>query len=183
VAECASLEKVQGHSHLDLDALFELLAAGAEVDDGEEVDLLSHGLQCAALLTGRAPGDHELAVAGLVHDVGLVADPGAEATHPADGARLVGPLLGSRVARLVAGHVDAKRHLVAADAAYASGLSPRSRATLAAQGGEAAHLLDDHPDRDALLTLRRADDAAKVPRLEVPGLTYWRPVVEGLVIG
>jgi predicted HD phosphohydrolase len=162
-----------------VDELFDLLRAGSDVDDGEEVDLLSHGLQCAALLAGTAPEDPELQVAGLVHDIGLIVDPTAEATHPADGARMIEALVGPRVARLVAGHVDAKRHLVHADAAYRAALSPRSRATLETQGG-AAPALDGDPDRDGLLALRRADDAAKVPGRRVPGLEHWRPLVRRL---
>ena len=102
----------------------------------------------------------------------------------ARGRRLVEPLLGG-VARLVAGHVVAKRYLVSTDPAYREALSARSVETLARQGGDldgaARRAIDGSPDRHALLTLRRADDRAKVPGAVVPSSGHWRPVVAQLV--
>ena len=168
-----------------IDDLFDLLGASAAHDDCEAVDLLAHALQCAHLLSREAPDDLELQVAGLVHDVYHAVDPSADATHDREGARLVAPLLGGRVARLVGGHVAAKRYLVSTDPAYRQALSTRSVETLAHQGGEldgvARRAIDESPDRDALLALRRADDRAKVPGAVVPAITHWRPVVEQLV--
>ena len=90
-------------------------------------------------------------------------------------------LLGDRVAFLVRHHVDAKRWLVTHDPAYAKILSPRSAQSLTVQGGvltevELAALNHSH-ERDALIALRRADDAAKVPGAPVPGLLSWLPVL------
>src|SRR5207244_13375198 len=115
--------------------LFDLLDASAAHDDSEAVDLLAHALQCAHLLSREAPDDLELQVAGLVHDVYHAVDPSADAIHDREGARLVAPLLGGRVARLVGGHVAAKRYLVSTDPAYRQALSTRSGETLAHQGG------------------------------------------------
>lgn len=165
-----------------VDALWDVLAAGAGVSDGEVVDLLAHGLQCAALLARSHPGDPELQVAGLVHDVGTVVRPDDPAGHAARGARLVRPVLGERVAWLVGAHVLAKRWLVTHDPAYRAALSPVSVATLAAQGdalgARAAAAFARHRWFAAAVALRRADDAAKDPFAVVPGLAHWRATVE-----
>jgi predicted HD phosphohydrolase len=161
-----------------------LLADGARIDDEERLDLLAHGLQCAALLAERVPDDIELQAGGLVHDLGTVVDPDAMDTHAGRGGALVAPVLGPRVGRLVALHADAKRYLVAADPAYRSRLSSRSLETLIEQGG----VMDDREaaafgaivDLDAVLALRRADDEAKIPGRTVPGLDTWRPILDQL---
>lgn len=166
----------------DVDTLFAVLASSARQSDDEDVDLLAHGLQCAAILAETAPGDAALQVAGLVHDVGTVLWPNRPRTHARAGATAVAPLLGSRVAWLVGQHDQAKRYLVTVDPAYRSRLSAVSIVTLEVQGG----VLDDaerarleaEPWLDDVLTLRRADDAAKVAGRRVPGLDHWREVVD-----
>ena len=167
-----------------VDELFDLLSASAALDDCESVDLLAHGLQCAYLLSRDAPADLELQVAGLVHDVYHAVDPAADAVHDREGARLIEPLLGARVAGLVAGHVVAKRYLVSTDPGYLGVLSARSVETLGHQGGEldlvARREVEASPHCEAMLTLRRADDRAKVPDADVPSLAHWRPLVEEL---
>jgi predicted HD phosphohydrolase len=167
-----------------VDPLFEALEAGAGATDAEDVDLLAHGLQCVAILADAAPDDRELQVAGLVHDVGTVLWPDRPRTHARAGAAAVADLLGERVAWLVGHHDEAKRYLVTVDPDYSSRLSPASVRTLEVQGGcladaERARLEAD-PALPDLLTLRRADDAAKVPGRAVPDLAHWRPVVEGV---
>src|SRR3954465_15473716 len=96
----------------DVDAILDLLEEGAAYVDGEVVDLLTHALQCAAMLAEAMPADIELQVAGLVHDLGHVERPGDDAHHAAAGAHLVSEVLGDRVAFLVRHHADAKRYLV-----------------------------------------------------------------------
>ena len=86
---------------------------------------------------------------------------------------------------LVGGHVAAKRYLLATDPSYATLLSACSEVTLTFQGGvmtddECASFTRD-PDWQDLVTLRRADDGAKVRGKVVPGLDRWRPVVERVV--
>jgi predicted HD phosphohydrolase len=167
-----------------VDELCACLAAADRAFDGETVDLLAHGLQCAHLLAAAAPDDLELQVAGLVHDVGSVVAPGQSSRHARLGADVVRPLLGDRVAGLVEGHDQAKRYLVTTDAAYRDCLSPRSIATLRGQGG----LLDPteraaferRAEFDALLALRRADDGAKARGLAVPPLDHWRTAIDEL---
>jgi predicted HD phosphohydrolase len=170
----------------DVDALFRVLESGARGNDAEDLDLLAHGLQCGAILGEVAPDDAELQVAGLVHDVGSVLWPDRPRTHARSGAAAVQELLGERVAWLVGHHDEAKRYLVTVDPDYMSQLSPTSVLTLEVQGGrlddaERARL-EAGPGLDDLLTLRRADDAAKVPGRVVPPLSLWRPVVERISI-
>jgi predicted HD phosphohydrolase len=166
----------------DVDSLFAVLESGAGANDAEDVDLLAHGLQCAALLGDAAPHDRELQVAGLVHDVGTVLWPDRPRTHARAGAAAVAGLLGERVAWLVGHHDEAKRYLVTVDSDYTSQLSPVSVLTLEAQGGQldAAERarLESAPWLEDALTLRRADDAAKVRGRDVPPLAHWRPMVE-----
>jgi predicted HD phosphohydrolase len=164
-----------------VDTLLAALAAGATANDEADLDVLSHSLQCGHRLRTEHPDDADLAIAGLVHDVWDAVSGGDHTDHDTRGAALVEPLLGPRVARLVAGHVAAKRYLVATDAAYRDQLSGRSTDTLRAQGGA----LDDaerdglaaSPDFEAMLTLRRADERAKVPGAAVPDLASWRDLL------
>ncbi len=175
----------------DVDALFDALRASADADDEGGLPILEHSLQCAGRLRASHPGDLELQVAGLVHDLGwLGRDDGGwalrlDAVHDVVGRALVGTLLGERVASLVGGHVAAKRYLLATDPVYASQLSSRSEETLVAQGGamdaDEVAAFERRPDRDALVALRRADDAAKVRNAAVDPLDAWRPVVERVV--
>jgi len=176
---------VTANAGLDVDELFTTLTQGARARDGESINLLAHALQCAQLLAAKAPGDTELQIAGLVHDIGTTIEPDHPATHAITGARAVRVLLGDRVADLVERHDEAKRYLVTVDAAYRERLSERSIETLADQGG----LLDDagraafeaHPDFEACVALRRADDDGKVPGLSTRGLETWRPAIDSLV--
>jgi predicted HD phosphohydrolase len=171
-----------------VDELFAALADSRGADDEGGLSILEHCLQCADLLAAERPDDVELQVAGLVHDLGwLERTPSGwelrlDAAHDRHGDRLVAALLGPRVARLVGGHVAAKRYLLATDPEYRDLLSARSATTLEFQGGvmgqEAVEEFAASPERDDLVTLRRADDAAKVRGKEVPSLEAWRARVE-----
>jgi predicted HD phosphohydrolase len=161
--------------------LLALLARGDTVRDEPTLDGLAHALQCGAILRVEHPGDPELAVAGLVHDIADIAYPDDHTDHDRRGAELVGALLGSRVAKLVGAHVVAKRYLVTNDPGYRRRLSTRSAETLAVQGDaladtEMARLAAD-PDLQAILDLRRADERAKDPEALVSGLESWRPLL------
>ncbi len=145
---------------------------------------LDHGLQTAARLSCDWPDDVELQIAGLLHDLAHPWDGPGQPNHPSIGAAAVREMLGERVAGLIAGHVEAKRYLVAIIPEYRSRLSADSVATLSAQGGplapdEAARFAS-RPERRALVGLRLADDAAKVPGAIVPGLEDWLAPLRGL---
>jgi predicted HD phosphohydrolase len=171
----------------DVDALFDALRASADADDEGGLPILEHCLQCAARLRASNPDDGELQVAGLVHDLGWLEPRDGmwelrlDAAHDADGRALVEPLLGARVGSLVGGHVAAKRYLLATDPTYASRLSVRSEQTLGFQGGimttDEVAAFERRPDRDDLVALRRADDAAKVRGATLGPLESWRPLV------
>lgn len=167
-----------------VDALVDLLVATAEVpsEEGLSFSHLDHGLQCAYELRLAVPHDEELQVAGLVHDIGHRF--GSEAVHGAVGARLLEPLLGSRVAALVEEHVPAKRYLITTEAGYRAQLSGDSIRTLDLQGGpftddEMAAWTRRPHWRDAV-ELRRADDRAKTPGRDVPGIEQWIPALRTL---
>jgi predicted HD phosphohydrolase len=172
----------------DVDGLFGALHASADADDEGGLPILDHSLQCAARLRASRPDDVELQVAGLVHDLGWLAWAGGgwtlrlDAVHDREGCAFVAPLLGPRVAALVGGHVAAKRYLLATDPGYAALLSARSEETLGFQGGvmTAAEVteFERRADRDDLVVLRRADDAAKVRGAVVDPIDSWRPAVE-----
>ncbi|MEY4173995.1 MAG: hypothetical protein RI900_1160 [Actinomycetota bacterium] len=152
--------------------------------EGEGLTELDHGLQCAALLQRTDPNDPELQVAGLVHDLAHPWDGPGQPRHATMGAEAVRSLLGDRVAELIVGHVPAKRFLVAVDPHYFSLLSADSVMTLEAQGGpmdavEVAEFRAD-PHHHGMVSLRIADDGAKVPGVDVPGLEHWVPVIRSL---
>ena len=177
---------------MTVDDLFAALDASRDADDEGGLPILDHCLQCADLLKRECPDDVELQVAGLVHDLGwLERDANShrwtlrpDAAHDVEGRRLVEQLLGGRVADLVGGHVAAKRFLLATDPAYRGLLSARSETTLQFQGGvmtrEEADDFVAVPHAADLVTLRRADDNAKVRGKQVPGLDAWRATVETL---
>jgi predicted HD phosphohydrolase len=76
-------------------------------------------------------------------------------------------------------HVAAKRYLCATDPAYLRQLSPASQTSLKLQGGpftpaQAAEFEANPHYRDAV-ALRRWDDLAKVPGMQVPTLDHYRP--------
>jgi predicted HD phosphohydrolase/ectoine hydroxylase-related dioxygenase (phytanoyl-CoA dioxygenase family) len=158
------------------------------------VGFLAHALQCALNAAEAHPADVELRVAALLHDVGWLLPHDAPmlalrvqegggaarsreaslARHDLSGAFFLSSLgFAPRVCRLVAGHVQAKRYLVAAEPAYGATLSEGSRHTLRLQGGpmsaEEVAAFEAEDDFSLICALRRWDEAAKVPGRVVPG--------------
>jgi predicted HD phosphohydrolase len=167
-----------------VDELLALLVSGAGVLDsadeaGNAVDQLQHALQCAEVLAADG-ADDTLVAAGLVHDVGHLVGHGFHVDdHEQVGADLVRPLLGERVAHLVALHVPAKRYLAAAED-YS--LSSGSTMSLAVQGGPMTQsertAFEADPCFEDAVRLRRADEAAKDPAATPAPLAEWRAVLE-----
>ncbi len=171
---------------LGVDEIIDLLATGRArpLRLGSSVSQLDHALQTAALLERDVPDDHELAVAGLVHDIGhLVPGVGDEA-HAGAAAEAVRDALGDRVAGLVARHVQAKRYLVATEPDYGNGLAADSVASLTTQGGPMSPVevaaFAVLPWAPAAVALRRADDSGKVEGLVVRDLGHWVSVLRAL---
>jgi predicted HD phosphohydrolase len=162
--------------------LEELFAALSDERPGDVVTALAHALQCAWILRQERPDDEELQLAGLVHDVASSLEPQPPGCHAANGAELIRPLFGERIAALVSGHVTAKRWLVTCDPAYRSCLSDNSRETLAHQGEALTSAeraaFEASPHAADWVRLRRADDQAKQPGRAVPSLDFWRELAE-----
>jgi predicted HD phosphohydrolase len=172
------------HPDLTVEDIVALLAGAAErpveVGDGSGRVLdhshLQHALQVAAVLRAADPGDEELAVAGLVHDVGHLLAGVGDAEHASVGALVVRAALGERVAGLVGLHVEAKRYLVAAEG-YSAALSADSVSSLARQGGAMSEVerreFESLVLSEEAVRLRRADEGGKVPGLMIGELSDW----------
>lgn len=172
------------------DEVLELLgASGGDEYFGEAVTKLEHAVQCA-WHASRAGADEELILAALLHDIGhLFDDEGTVrdervgvVNHDEMGeAWLLERGFSRRLARLVGGHVDAKRYLTATNAAYMQRLSPASVETLRLQGGpmetaEAEAFGAQEELRD-ILRLRTWDEMAKDPEWAGPGLESYREMM------
>jgi phosphonate degradation associated HDIG domain protein len=175
-----------------VDRVFELLATGGGAAYfGEPVTVLEHSLQ-AAWFVQRSEASVALVVAALLHDLGHlmhnegedVAQRGLDTHHEELAAAALAGHLPDAVLDPIRMHVAAKRYLCFAEPDYLAGLSPASLESLALQGGpmtasEAEEYLALPHAREAL-SLRRADDSAKVPGLSVPGLESYRSLVSVL---
>jgi [1-hydroxy-2-(trimethylamino)ethyl]phosphonate dioxygenase len=175
-----------------VDEVFELLASGGgEAYFCEPVTVLEHSLQ-AAWFVQRAGADEPLITAALLHDLGHLmhgegedaATRGLDTQHEELAVAALGEHLPPSVLDPIRLHVAAKRYLCFAKPDYLRALSPASVQSLALQGGpmgaaesEAFLVL---PHARAALSLRRADDAAKVRDLKVPQLDAYRTVVESV---
>ncbi|HLY41198.1 MAG TPA: HD domain-containing protein [Terracidiphilus sp.] len=168
-----------------------LATGGGEAYFGEPVTVLEHSLQ-AAWFVQRKGGSDSLIAAALLHDLGhLLHTEGEDAatrgldTHHEDlGAEALAGHFSAEVLDPIRLHVAAKRYLCYAQPRYFAGLSPASVESLALQGGpmteaEAQAFLALPNSRDAI-TLRHADDAAKIQNLQVPALESYRPLLTSL---
>jgi [1-hydroxy-2-(trimethylamino)ethyl]phosphonate dioxygenase len=172
--------------------VFALLASGGGAAYfGEPVTVLEHSLQ-AAWFVQRKGGSETLVAAALLHDVGHLlhsegedaATRGLDTRHEALGAEALAEHLPAAVLDPIRLHVAAKRYLCFAEPRYLAALSTASVESLALQGGpmnaeEAQRFLALPLARDAI-TLRHADDAAKVRGLAVPELASYRPLIASL---
>jgi predicted HD phosphohydrolase len=152
------------------------------MSDGDLVDLWEHQVQTAEELL-KAGADEELVVAGLLHDLGdgRVSD----AEHSAWASRMLRPLLGERVAYVIAAHADAKRYLCSFDPAYWNSLSPLSQQTMINQGGlmtpEEMEAFRGHRWFEDAITLRRCDDRGKDTQRTVADTERFRVMLDRVV--
>ena len=162
---------------------------GEEAYHGESVSQTEHALQAAELAEREGAPDW-LVVAALLHDVGHLldgqdedlADCGVDGHHEEAGCHWLARTFGPNVTEPIRLHVAAKRYLCAVEPAYLVGLSPASRLSLSLQGGlmEADEVasFENCPSWREAIRLRRWDDMAKVARLTVPRLSYYRNRLE-----
>jgi len=176
-----------------VDEVLDLLTRHGGERYDEEVFQLAHAEQTAAL-AGAAGAPDALVAAALLHDVGHLLelaerqgprDRTTDQRHEARGAGWLAALFPPAVTAPVALHVRAKRYLCAVDPDYLGALSPGSVASLQRQGGplrgaEVA-AFEANPGWEDAVALRRWDDQAKVPDLEVPAAAGYRPLLESLV--
>ncbi|TWF97342.1 2-trimethylaminoethylphosphonate dioxygenase [Kitasatospora viridis] len=176
-----------------LDLLQELFEGeGAAEYLGERVTQAEHMLQAAALAQ-RAGAADELVAAALLHDVGHFTGvvtgrqlmQGQDNRHSDTGADWLAQWFGPAVTEPIRLHVAAKRYLCTVEPAYRAALSEASEYTLQVQGGPftAAQAADFAalPGAADAVAVRRWDDAAKDPELDVPGFAAYRPLLAALM--
>jgi gamma-butyrobetaine dioxygenase len=174
--------------------IFEIFEAkGGDAYFGEPVSQLEHALQ-AAYHAERESAPPWLVVAALLHDIGHllhdlpehIADLGVDARHEDVGHAWLAQYFGPEITAPVRMHVDAKRYLCATDPEYLGLLSPASVQSLQLQGGpfgEAdARAFEQRPFAREAARLRRWDDLAKVPGMQVPGLEHYRAMIEASLL-
>ena len=159
--------------------------AGDQEYHGEKVSQLEHALQTAQQAVD-AGGCNEEIIAALLHDIGhiwpdddsVVTDVGV-VEHDWIGSEVLRGLgFSEGVVQIVAGHVAAKRYLVANDEEYASKLSEVSVESLRLQGGpmssEESAIFSQSPWSAEKIRVRVWDDRAKTPDAPVAALETYR---------
>jgi phosphonate degradation associated HDIG domain protein len=170
-----------------VDEILQLFATkGHAAYVGEPVSQLEHALQTAHHAEAAGASD-ALVVAALLHDIGHLvhklpedaANHGIDTRHEQLGQAWLARYFGPEVTEPIKLHVPAKRYLCATDPAYIGGLSPASVQSLGLQGGPFDHdevaEFERNPHYREAVALRRWDDLAKVPRMQVAPLEHYRP--------
>ena len=158
----------------------------------EAVTELEHALQCADCAIRDGASD-ALVAAALLHDVGhlLIGDLIAideeltkDHRHEHVAERYLRRWFGPEVTAPIAGHVAAKRYLVATDPDYGATLSPSSVRSLAVQGGpmteDECRAFERDPGWEAAVKLRRWDDEGKVAGAATRSFAEFEPMLRRL---
>lgn len=143
----------------------------------------------AAHLAERSGASSSLVLAALLRDVGcLIGDEESLRTAGPEevGATWLSRYLGPEVTEPIRLHVLAKRYLCTRTSHYLTRLSDEARQSFKRQGGsleprEMAEFVK-HPYFLEALTLRRWIDVAKIPDVRVPGIEYYRPMLEHAIL-
>ncbi|WP_288106453.1 HD domain-containing protein [Limnobacter sp.] len=157
-----------------------------------ELNQREHALQ-AAHLAERAGHTSALVIAALLHDIGHMihslgehpAAVGIDDRHEDLGANFLAQYFDASVVEPVRLHVQAKRYLCALDKDYMQRLSSDSKESLVLQGGamnaaEMEKFLEQPYARDAII-VRRLDEAAKKPGLDVPSFDHYKATILSLL--
>jgi len=171
-----------------VDEVIQILESrGGEAYLGEPLSQLDHALQTACLARKSGAGD-SLVIAALLHDIGHLltpkSTPGAhqfDRRHERIGAAWLDRWLRFDVTEPIRLHVTAKRYLCRVDRKYVRELSAASIRSLELQGGPLtqAEVVDfeNNPFYNAALQLRRWDDQAKIPHIEVGTILQYRDAI------
>jgi 2-amino-1-hydroxyethylphosphonate dioxygenase (glycine-forming) len=166
------------------------LLYGEEEYAGEKVSQLEHMAQAAQLARDQGYDD-EVVLAAFLHDIGHIAEKQSATNsmgqygikdHEALGAEfLIRRGFSTRLTRLVASHVEAKRYLTSREAGYYDKLSEASKKTLAYQGGPLSDAEADLMEKDPLFTeiiqMRRWDEEAKLENKPMPPLSIYKQLI------
>ncbi|MCZ2481346.1 metal-dependent phosphohydrolase [Aquirufa nivalisilvae] len=160
---------------------------------GEAVSQLEHALQCAQLASDEGASS-ELIVASLLHDVGhlLHALPddapenGIDDMHENLAKDFLSRYFQDEVTEPIYLHVNAKRYLCTREAGYQALLSEPSLLSLQLQGGPMSEQeclgFEQNPHFHSAIQLRKYDDAAKIPDLQVLPLTHYLKLIEAIAL-
>ncbi len=165
---------------------------GADSYLGEAVTMREHMLQGAHLAEQAHAGD-EMIASALLHDIGHYTNEfsedalakGINNRHEEAGAAIVAPFFPEVVTACVRWHVEAKRYLCAIDPTYFDRLSAASVHTLNLQGGpmdaDEVAAFEKNPHLDAIIQVRRWDEAGKVAGEATPPFSHYAPVLQRVV--
>jgi phosphonate degradation associated HDIG domain protein len=166
-----------------VDAVIELFDRLGSARYDEAVSQAEHAAQ-SAQLARREDGRPSVVAAALLHDIGHLLAPGGgceDRRHEAVGAAALARWFPLSVTAPIALHVAAKRYLCAVEPGYHDELSPASQRSLRLQGGPMSAVeavrFADHPQAGVAVALRRWDDRAKVPGLEVTPVEGYRSLL------
>jgi phosphonate degradation associated HDIG domain protein len=175
-----------------VDQIVHLFATkGRELYFGEAVTEAEHALQSARLAEAAGVG-REVVAAALLHDIGHllhglpedIAGRGIDGRHEEAGSAWLRRHFGPAVSEPVRLHVAAKRYLCAVERGYLGTLSAGSQRSLKLQGGpftpDEVRRFEEEQFWESAVAVRRWDDLAKVPGLEVPGLDHYRACLESV---
>lgn len=133
-------------------------------------------------------------LAALLHDVGHYANAlppevlmnGQDNRHQVSGADWLARFFPAEIVEPVRQHVAAKRYLVAVEPSYRACLSQASLDSLALQGGameaHEAETFAQLPQLEAVIKVRRLDDAAKVAGMQTPDFAHYKPMLQRWVL-
>lgn len=167
---------------------------GGEEYLGEPVTMAEHMLQ-SAHFAEQAGEEEIIVVAALLHDVGhFTSEFGMfsmqdthDKYHEEAGAAVLERFFPDIVIDCVRHHVAAKRFLCATDQDYFSRLSDASVHSLNLQGGPMIAVevgeFSSNPNWQAVLRVRRYDDAGKIADMKTHDFSHYAPMVQQVVDG